>query len=630
MAVEIEKLLLSVEANLKQYEKEMARANSITTREMRKIEKQSQNSMLNIERHMSAAGANFKALLGGAVAGAAAAFGVAIKSAISDAAKIGDVADKIGITTDFMQELTYGAVQANLGFDELSGGLTRFSRLLGEAQSGQGDLLKLLEANGYSQAAVQAMSFADALRVVADLTRFAKNEQDQLQVTTAAFGGRAGAEMIEFLRTGSEGLRQFGQDATDAGAKIDEALIRRAQQLDDRWAALMQSLSAKTRSTVLDIVDSFSQISEGKIRLPLPPGGSRQLFNNAFGSVGLSVGSPAGSPKISQPQTVADGKSNPFTVIPDIEAERERRRLAEAAQRERERAAKAAQRERENELKAIEAVIGALEFENAQLGRNSLQQEIAAELRQAGVSATSAQGQAITKLVTENYNLAQAQEYQKEAQAEQIEAAQEATEKFLEQQEAMREAWAQLAGAGVAALEDIIFNGAKAKDVVRDLAKQLAAAALQGALLGKGPFGSLFGTSDAGGLLGSILGGGVSAGSYHAGGRVGSGGPSRALPAAMFAGAPRYHSGTTGAGLKAGEVPAVLQRGEIVLPKNMKLGGGQSVEVTFAPVIDARNADAPAIDRLQQQLGKLTRDFEKNVKSIVSGEKSKQPRFLES
>lgn len=66
-----------------------------------------------------------------------------------------------------------------------------------------------------------------------------------------------------------------------------------------------------------------------------------------------------------------------------------------------------------------------------------------------------------------------------------------------------------------------------------------------------------------------------------------------------------------------------------MLPKNMKLGGGQSVAVTFAPVIDARNADGPAIERLQQQLGKLTRDFEKNVKSIVSGEKSRQPRFLE-
>lgn len=102
------------------------------------------------------------------------------------------------------------------------------------------------------------------------------------------------------------------------------------------------------------------------------------------------------------------------------------------------------------------------------------------------------------------------------------------------------------------------------------------------------------------------------------------------MPAAAFAGAPRFHSGG-GVGLKPGEVPAVLQKGEIVLPKNMKLGGGgQSVAVTFAPVIDARNADAPAIARLERQLAALSSGFERNVKAIVSGEKSKQPRFLES
>ncbi len=627
MAVDVEKLLVSLEANLKQYEKEMARANAITVREMRKIERQSYNSVLNIERQMSSLGAGLKAGIAGGIAAAAAAFGVAIKSAISDAAKIGDVADKIGVTTDFLQELQYGAVQADLGFEELSGSLTRFSRQLGEAQNGQGDLLKLLEANGYSKAAVQAMSYADALRVVADLTRFAKNEQDQMQVATAAFGGKAGDAMIEFLSKGSDGLRQFGQDATDAGAKIDDALIRKAQEIDDRWAALMLSLKMQTQSAVLEIVNIFEKLttpSTIKGGGKFGPGFLRSfgagtpIPEKGAGSVGFSF-----TPSLPAP---------PPTKIVDPEAERERQRAAEEARRNRARAAAEALRQRQAELKAIEDVIGALEFENAQLGRNSLQQEISTQLRQAGVSASSEQGKAIAALVTENYNLAAAQEFQKEKQAEQLEAGQKNTEAFLEQQQAIRDAWMQLAEAGVNALEDIIFNGAKAKDVVKDLAKQLAAAALQGALLGKGPFGALFGTSGGGGIFGAIaggFGGGVSAGIYHEGGRVGHGGPSRNVPAGIFAGAPRFHNGTLGAGLKAGEMPAILKKGEVVLPENMKLGGGKSVSVSFAPVIDARNADAPAISRLEQQMARMARDFEKNVKSIVTGEKARQPRFLE-
>jgi hypothetical protein len=615
MAIDVEKLLVSLEANLKQYEKELARANNLTVREMRKIEKSAQASMINIERHVGTLGASLRAGLAGAAAGAAAAFGVAIKSAISDAAKIGDVADKIGTTTDFLQELAYGAVQADLGFDELSDNLTRFSRLLGEAQNGQGDLLKLLEANGFSQAAVRAMDFADALRVVADLTRNARNEQDQLQVTAAAFGGRAGGAMIEFLRTGSEGLRQFGQDATEAGAKIDEALIKKAQELDDRWAALMQSLRMKTQSAVLSITDLLSSIKiEGDDAPSVGPGRSapargysaagRKTPDRGVGAVGFSF-----TPRLPAVQT----------AIPDEAADRDAERRAEEARRERERAAAEALRQRQAELKAIEDVISALEFENEQLGRNELQQQIATQQRQAGVTATSEQGKAIAALVTENYNLAQAQEYQKEAQQAQLDAAQEATEKFVEQQEEMQRAWQQLGEIGFDAFLRITQGGEKASAVVRDIASQLATAALQASLLGSGPLASLFGGGKGGGLFGQLLGsfgspgGNVSAGIYHQGGLVGGGGPSRMVPAAAFEGAPRFHRG--GGYIGPGERPAILQPGEVVLPRNMRLnagGGSQKIEI-----YDQRK-NAPEIERRTNSQGNPQLFIKDAVNGVIS------------
>ncbi len=64
----------------------------------------------------------------------------------------------------------------------------------------------------------------------------------------------------------------------------------------------------------------------------------------------------------------------------------------------------------------------------------------------------------------------------------------------------------------------------------------------------------------------------------HAGGVIGRGGTVRNVPSFVFAGAPRYHSGGV-AGLKPGEVPAILQTGEEVLarndPRNVVNGGGQ-------------------------------------------------------
>jgi hypothetical protein len=70
---------------------------------------------------------------------------------------------------------------------------------------------------------------------------------------------------------------------------------------------------------------------------------------------------------------------------------------------------------------------------------------------------------------------------------------------------------------------------------------------------------------------------GVPAEELHAGGVVGSGGKKRHVPALAFAGAPRLHSG-----FSPDEFPAILQRGERVVPR----GGGS---VATAPTIIINN-----------------------------------------
>jgi hypothetical protein len=82
----------------------------------------------------------------------------------------------------------------------------------------------------------------------------------------------------------------------------------------------------------------------------------------------------------------------------------------------------------------------------------------------------------------------------------------------------------------------------------------------------------------------------VFAGFAHRGGIAGALTDQRLVPAALFAGAPRYHRG----GLAGDEVPAILRRGEEVLtradPRHRENGGGESVVVNFN--IDARGVDA--------------------------------------
>jgi lambda family phage tail tape measure protein len=107
----------------------------------------------------------------------------------------------------------------------------------------------------------------------------------------------------------------------------------------------------------------------------------------------------------------------------------------------------------------------------------------------------------------------------------------------------------------------------------------------------------LKGTGDkGGGLFGNIF-----SGIFHEGGIVGSSSVmQRAVPAQMFAGAPRFHNG-----LMHDEFPAILQKGETVLPKNTRLSG---MNVTFN--ISTPNAQSfmdsqgQIMSRLATQMGR--------------------------
>lgn len=532
MAVDVEKLLVSVEANLKQFEREMARANKVTVRELRAVERQASGMTAAIERRMSAFGTTLRAGLAGAVAGATAALGLLIRNAVSDAAKIGDLADKIGITTDQLQELQYGAVQAEIGLDELSNGLLRLSKNMGEARSGSGDLLKILEANGFDQAKVKAMEYEDVLRVVAELIKNAANEQDALLVSTAAFGRGEADKFLEFLKNGAQALTDSANAARNASSVIDGELIRKAQEWDDTWAAFMQSMKAQALDFALatarefevlgGIIDEFLEPLDDRTKQVLAsrysrfsPGGFRPIQPIPLDPAlrGLAAASTGGAIK-------GDLPTGP-TIIPDERAATAATKANTAAVRE---AAEAA-RDRAEALRDT---------------KDALQDEWQAQLA-----------------LLDDLNA-------------------QAAESVL----AVQDSFQSLADLGLSAFERLAIGGENFADVMADVGRAIASAALQASLLGQGPLAGLFGaTGGGGGFLGpliSSLTGGISGSLYHAGGTVGAGTMRRNVSPAAFIGAPRMHGGGI-AGLRADEVPAILQRGEMVIPRLGRRSGERPI-----------------------------------------------------
>lgn len=148
---------------------------------------------------------------------------------------------------------------------------------------------------------------------------------------------------------------------------------------------------------------------------------------------------------------------------------------------------------------------------------------------------------------------------------------------------------AQTAFQGLAnALADGKLEGKELLQIVMQIVQQLFSMPSGG--------GGMFG---GGGGFGGILSG-IFGSIFHKGGVVGGAAPQRMVSPSTFAGAKRYHSGGI-AGLQPGEVPAILQRGEVVLPKGTKMGGGQQVHVTVGVSADNNGNLLPFVESVSQK-----------------------------
>jgi hypothetical protein len=158
--------------------------------------------------------------------------------------------------------------------------------------------------------------------------------------------------------------------------------------------------------------------------------------------------------------------------------------------------------------------------------------------------------------------------------------------------------------AGFVAGGKLDFQGL-ADSIMADLTRIAIRSAILGPIAG-----ALGGMGAGGGLFGGLFGGGGEAGMlsgvFHAGGLVGAPAPQRLVPAMAFADAPRLHAGGM-AGLRPDEVPAILQRGELVLSRAQVAGIGSARE-TRPPVTVVMNITTPDTNGFRQSQGQIAAD----------------------
>lgn len=426
-------------------------------------------------------------LIGGLGAGFAIA-GIAelpgkIMDAVHEAAGLGHVAETIGITTKALQELQFTGAEFHVSTETMDAALEKFSKNLGVAATGSGELAKILKANHV----VISGDLTKDLANYANLIRNASNEQDRNLLSTTAFG-KAAQEMGLLFSEGAKGIKE-GADAADAaGAVLSGPALKAAQDLDKQFVDMKVQMDVTFKdfaiSTAPLVIKALGGITAAVKTLASTTvnwdlvNQQGATFGGRFGQFRPNVKPPTNDntpPQITvrgaTPLGLHDGDTayrqlttTTPTIIPKVP----------------DAGALAAE-------KAIKAVTDALNLQLKTLTETDRQKEIDNELSKAKVTSSSAEGKAITALAGKYYD-------EKKAIAE---ANQEAA--FFAQTMAT-------------AFEGIVDGSTSVTDALANIVKALEQAVIQAALLGSGPLANIFGgapttSGGTGGILGSLLSG---------------------------------------------------------------------------------------------------------------------------
>ncbi len=502
---DLQRLIVSMEARSAKLERDLAKAQRSATTTANNIQSRfdrlNGGLMAGFGRLASALGAI------GIGVGIASLPGT-ISSIVNEASGLAKSADRIGITTDRLQELRHTARLADIDVGELDKSMTIFGRNIGQATQGQGELVKVLSANNIAlrDQEGRVRSTSDLLDDFADLMKNAGSDAERLRLATIAFG-RGGAGMVTALRDGSQALRDTAQEARDLGLVLDEDLLRDAERIGDDWTRLTTRMSTAFKGFVLAtvsgvdaIIDSLNTLDKrqnlGGLESSLMDVRALLAQNRDLIEAARSDPTLAGRASLAaaEMEALLREEGRILNRIGELNQQRSRTKVDFSGVEDDETAlpsgggtSKASAR-----VDAIQRVTDALRFEQDQLGRTAREQEIYNRLNAAGVDITSAQGQRIAALAGSIYD-----------QRAALEAAREATAAFNNAVES-------LGGEAFDAFAQFIDGSKSAEDAIKDLIRQLLIAEARSMFLRAFTPGAAAGPISS--VLGGLFGGGRATG----------------------------------------------------------------------------------------------------------------------
>ena len=254
---DLERLVVQLSADVRGFEKAMARAQSVNDRAASKIEGRWRQSAGKLNGMFSGIGKGFGGgLLAGGLAGLVSTTTVRqIGDMIKSVANLKDASEKAGVSAEALQKLDWVGSQAGVDIEQLSSALAMLNKKVGEARTKGGALADIFKANNLTF----SVDPNENLLKIADLIRNAKNEQDKALIGAAAFG-KAYSDLLPVLNQGSIAIRRQGEEAEKAGSIIKNKMVDKADQFDDAWGRIWKAFSKQGSTAILGIATQLESL----------------------------------------------------------------------------------------------------------------------------------------------------------------------------------------------------------------------------------------------------------------------------------------------------------------------------------------------------------------------------------
>ena len=215
------------------FETDAGRAAKIAEKRAREIDKAFSTGMRNAGKSIAGfgialIGINSAAQIG--MAGVQKFFG-----AINSADRLDELSNRLGISTESLSAYGYAAKLTGSNLDQFSTAIPKLSKQIAEAADETSGAGKLFAALGIDvkDASGNLRDVEDVLPEISDAFKTLKNDTIEQTLAMQLFG-KSGAEMLEFLNLGSDGLAEMGDKASDLGIIIGGDTAAAAAEFNDR------------------------------------------------------------------------------------------------------------------------------------------------------------------------------------------------------------------------------------------------------------------------------------------------------------------------------------------------------------------------------------------------------------